>query len=99
MEIICPSCSKANAADPCPRCGCELGALFSVRQAAAEQLATAARHLRATSPAEAAEAALQAWELHHTPEAARLGFLAAVAEGEFEIATQWLQRSAPASTV
>ena len=39
------------------------------------------------------EAALQAWELHHTPEAARVGFLAGVARGDFDVALQWLQRT------
>lgn len=96
MEIICPSCNKANRTDACERCGCELATLFQIRHAAAAQLSAAARHLRASSPAEAGEAALQAWELHHTPEAARLGFLAGVARGDFEVALQWLQRSVPA---
>jgi hypothetical protein len=94
MEIVCPSCSKVNESDPCSRCGCELGALFQIGRAAAVQLATAARHLRENSPAEAGEAALQAWEFHHTPEAARLGFLAGLASGDFAVALQWLQRTA-----
>jgi hypothetical protein len=97
MEIVCPSCNKANETDPCVRCGCELGALFRIRGAAAAQLATGAQRLRDGSPREAAEAALQAWELHHTPAAARLGFLAALAGDDFAAAAAWLRRtSAPA---
>jgi hypothetical protein len=96
MEIICPSCNKANRSDVCERCGCELATLFQIRHAAAAQLSSAAQHLRTSSPREAGEAALQAWELHHTPEAAHLGFLAAVARGDVKVALQWLQRTAPA---
>ena len=39
MDIVCPSCNKVNQSDLCTRCGCELGALFQIRRAAAEQLA------------------------------------------------------------
>jgi hypothetical protein len=92
MEIVCPSCNKANAGDPCARCGCELASLFAVREAAAVELATAAQHLRHSSPSAAAEAALRAWELHHTPEAACLGFLAGIAGGNFGVAAEWLVR-------
>jgi hypothetical protein len=93
MEIVCPSCNKANESDPCQRCGCELGPLFALRHAAAVQLSTAAQHLRNGSPAEAGEAALRAWELHHSADAARLGFLANLARGDFAVASEWLQRS------
>lgn len=94
MEILCPSCNKANQSDPCQRCGCELTALFAVSQAAVAELRTAAHCLRTQSPEAAHEAAVRSWELRHTPEAARLGFLASLALEDFATAGYWLQRSA-----
>ena len=93
MKITCPSCSKANTASPCQRCGCDLETLFAVRQSAATELAAAAAALRSGDPEEAHTRAGHSWELLHTPESARVAFLACVAQDDFPSALLWRNRT------
>src|SRR5208282_946616 len=93
MEIICPSCGKANEATPCRRCGCELSQLFAVCGAAEVELRIAAKCLRSGNVAEAREHAAHSWELHHSSEAARLAFLACIALEDFARSRHWHRRA------
>jgi predicted amidophosphoribosyltransferase len=93
MEIICPSCGKANEATPCRRCGCELSQLFAVCRAAEVELRIAAKCLSSGNVAEAREHATHSWELHHSSEAARLAFLACIALQDFARSRHWHRRA------
>jgi hypothetical protein len=97
MEIVCPSCGKANRTTPCVRCGCELSPLFAVCHAAEEELRAAGKCMRSGSAEEACGHAAHSWELHHTTEAARLAFLASVALGDFALGRLWHRRSVSVS--
>jgi hypothetical protein len=89
MEIVCPSCGKANQSTPCLRCGCELSQLFAVCRAAEFELRIAGKCLRFGNVDEAREHAAHSWELHHSAEAARLAFLACIALGDFARSRLW----------
>jgi len=92
MEIVCPSCGKANQSTPCGRCGCDLSPLFAVYGAAEFELRVAGKCLRSGNLDEAREHAAKSWELRHSPEAARLAFLACIALDDFASARLWRQR-------
>ena len=97
MELKCPNCAKIATASECPRCGSDLSSLFALQQGAAAEIHRAAALLRAASPAAAFSLATRAWERRHSPEAAQLAFLAALATGDFQSATEWHVRGqAPA---
>ena len=96
MEITCPSCKKLNRSDPCQRCGCELESLFAIRRAAISELAHGLRFLEKKDFESAGDAAARSWQLLHTPEAARVGFLASMGTGDSAAALSWLQRESRA---
>src|SRR5271165_4257740 len=79
MEIVCPSCSRANQSTLCGRCGCELSSLFALSRAAEVELRVAGKCLCAGNVAEAREHAARSWQLHHSSEAAHVAFLACIA--------------------
>jgi hypothetical protein len=92
VQLRCPACGKENIAGPgdaCRRCGCDLGRICEVRQAAAHSLQAAARLLRGGNWEAALGAAERSWRLRHSPEAARLAFLAAAALGNTSGAEGW----------
>src|SRR6516162_505971 len=93
MEIVCPSCGKANGVSPCRRCGCDLSSLFAIDGAAGVELATAGKFLRTGNAGDARKHAARSWQLRHTPESARLAFIACVALGDFATARIWHQRA------
>jgi hypothetical protein len=93
MEIVCPSCGKANESSPCRRCGGELSTLFAVYHAAEVQLRVAGKCLRSENADEALARAAHSWEMHHTSEAARLAFLACLALDDFTRGRLWHQRA------
>jgi hypothetical protein len=89
MEIVCPSCGKANQADPCSRCGCELSPLFAIYHAAEAEVRIATKCLRCGSLEEARGHAMRSWELHQNPKAARLVFFASLGLNDFAGASHW----------
>jgi hypothetical protein len=94
MEISCPACGKTSdlhATSSCSRCGCDLGPLALIIVGAAWHLQMAAAELRAGDWEAALEHAQRSWSLHHSPRAARLACLAAVALGETRDALSWLR--------
>jgi hypothetical protein len=93
MEIVCPSCGKANHSNPCGRCGCELLPLFAVYRAAEVELSVAGKCLRSGNIDEAREHAARSWELHHSSEAARLAFLACIVLEDFAWGRLWHHRA------
>jgi hypothetical protein len=93
MEIVCPSCGKANESTSCRRCGSELSQLFAVFRAAEIELNVAGTCLRFGSADQAREHAAHSWELHHTSEAARLAFLSCIALEDFARCRLWYQRA------
>jgi hypothetical protein len=93
MEIVCPSCGKANQSTPCLRCGCELSQLFAVCHAAEVKLRIAGKCFRSGNVDEAREHAAHSWELHHSFEAARLAFLACIALEDFARSRLWHRRA------
>ncbi len=94
MTITCPACGKANPEEPaCARCGCDLTELRAVLTAAAHALETAKACLRAANWAAALDWTEASWQLHHTVETARLGFLAAGGAGDIASALLWQRRT------
>jgi hypothetical protein len=93
MEIVCPSCGKANQSTPCGRCGCELSPLFAIYRAADIELSVAGKCLRSGNVNEARERASHSWELRHTSKAARLAFLACIALDDFAWGRVWHRRA------
>jgi len=95
VAIACPACGKENGeaeTGACARCGCDLRRLRAVSRCADERLAQAAERLRARDWPGALRRAEESWRLRHTPEAARLAFLAAAASGATRKAALWLAR-------
>lgn len=95
MEIPCPACGKMSdlrATTACPRCGCDLGPLARIVAGASWYLQAAAVELRAGDWEAALAHAQLSWSLRHSPRAARLAFLAAVALGEARAAISWRHR-------
>jgi hypothetical protein len=99
MEIVCPSCGKANQSTPCRRCGCELSPLFGVYRAAEMELRVAGKCLRSGKIEEARERAAHSWELRHTSEAARLAFLACIALDDLSWVLLWRRRAVASEIV
>jgi hypothetical protein len=93
MEIVCPSCGKANEMSPCRRCGCDLSSLFAIDAAAGIELVAAGRCLRTANASDARKHATRSWQLRHAPGAARLAFIACVVLGDFAGARIWRQRA------
>lgn len=93
MEILCPSCNKANTTELCQRCGCDLSQLMACAESARLALETAVRALSEDSAQTANEAAVKSWDLRHTKEAARLAFISSLAMGDPDTAVEWLRRS------
>jgi hypothetical protein len=93
MDITCPSCGKANLSTPCLRCSADLSPLFAVCRAALVELNVAGKCLRSGHVEEAYSHATKSWELYHTPEAARLAFLACLARDDFALSRIWHHRA------
>ena len=94
MRLECPACGKTNETESgaaCSRCGCDLGRLDKVRQAALWRRRAAAQALRERRWADAMRHAEIGWSLRHTAPAARLAFLAAAALGDTRRAVHWQQ--------
>lgn len=90
MEIQCPSCKKINPDSPeCVRCGCELELLKTILQAAEKEVSLGMEKLETGNAGEALDHATRSWHLKKTTNAARLAFLANVAEKRYEDALQW----------
>jgi hypothetical protein len=93
MDITCPSCGKANQSTPCLRCSADLSPLFAVCRAALVELSVAGKCLRSGTAEEAYWHAHQSWELYHSPEAARLAFLACLARNDLDGSRIWHRRA------
>ena len=96
MEITCPACGKANnlrTEAACPRCGCDLAVLARIITGATWHLQAAARELRGGAWDAALEHAEKSWSLYHSPRAARVACLAALASGASRDALRWRRRA------
>ncbi len=94
MEIHCPSCKKVNVdAATCTRCGCELQALQAIAQAAGYDITLGKNALLAGDFQDALEHAGRSWHLKHSPEAAKLAFLANVCATNYHEALLWYHRA------
>ena len=93
IEIVCPSCGKANGSSPCRRCGCDLSSLLTIERAAGIELATAGKCLRIGNAGDARKHAALSWQLRHAPEAAYLAFIACLLLGDFATGLIWHQRA------
>lgn len=90
METRCPACGKAPVkADECPRCGCDLTLPAAVAAAAERECREALRRLARGHARAASEHARRSWRLHHTLDAARALFLAAMARDDRGEARRW----------
>jgi len=93
MEIECPSCKKINReSSECARCGCELGVLKTILQAAEKEISVGIKKLQKGNAAGALNHAVISWHLKKTPNAAKLAFLANIAERKYEEAVLWHSR-------
>ena len=94
MEIHCPSCKKVNVDTvACTRCGCELQALQAIAQAAGYDITLGKNTLLAGNFHNALEHAGRSWHLKHSPEAAKLAFLANVCAMNYHDALLWYSRA------
>ena len=94
MAITCPACNKANQTTAaCARCGCDLSSLQAVVAAATAHLGDALSALRSGDWSAALAGAEASWQLCHSTDAARLGFLAASALRQTAEALHWHERS------
>ena len=94
MKIPCPSCKKLNVdAATCSRCGCELRALLAIAHAAGCEITLGENTLLAGSFQDAIEHAVRSWHLKHSPEAAKLAFLANVCAKKYHDALTWYHRA------
>ncbi len=90
QPIRCPACNKSDLTSAqCPRCGCDLMRLHEINRAAAQSLARSLACLRNQDWEHALHHAARSWGLRHHPQAARVAFLAAAAQGDTELALGW----------
>ncbi|MFP4031618.1 MAG: hypothetical protein ACLFPR_09400 [Desulfococcaceae bacterium] len=93
-EIPCPACRKRIPENPeCPRCGADVRALREILEAAARYLEFGRDRLKRKAGNDALSAAEAAWDLRHTPEAARLAFMACLQLRQWDGAAQWYGRA------
>ena len=95
-ELTCPTCRKANALDsdqPCVRCEADLNTLRTIRAAADRAQSRAREALRHQDWQAAARHAARSWSLIHSPESARLAFLATLADSSHGDPSHWLARA------
>ena len=91
MTITCPACGKINGIEDmiCSRCACGLEKLARITRLAVRCHDGAAARLRAADGPGAMAQAQKSWDLRHSPESARLAFLAALLNGDFTAASHW----------
>lgn len=95
-EFACPACRKANPLDsdqPCVRCETDLNSLRTIHSAAAREQSLAREALRRQRWQTAAQHAARSWNLIHSPESARLAFLATLAHSASGDPSLWLARA------
>ncbi|MBL6763769.1 MAG: hypothetical protein ISQ14_02355 [Verrucomicrobiae bacterium] len=95
-ELTCPACRKVNDWDsdqPCVRCEADLNTLRTIQVAAVREQSRAREALRHQDWRAAAEHAARSWNLVQSPESARLGFLAALADSSAGEPSLWLART------
>ncbi len=86
----CPACRKENdSASECSRCGCDLSSLLDIVAQAKRLVDLSGQLFKEGRFEESEEAALQSWGLHHTPDAARCGWVCGLARGDFQSARRW----------
>jgi hypothetical protein len=90
MKIDCPICRKANASEiQCRRCGEDLLPFIHILRCADTALRHGAEYLQTGDGPNALRQAEIAWNLKHTPAAARLAFMACLLQQRFSMATLW----------
>lgn len=97
ITLSCPACGKRQPLPPagvvlCPRCQCDLTRLREIAHQAREAVRTGEAYLRSGQGALAMGQASSAWALRHTPEAGKLGFLAAASCQDLRGMRCWLVR-------
>lgn len=94
MELRCPTCKKTNREETlCSRCDTDLTVLAAIRSAAECYLKQSRQSLLMAKGENALICAQSAWNLEHTPEAARQAFLSCLLMRRFDQATQWYVRA------
>jgi hypothetical protein len=98
VPLTCPACNKAGQTEAaCQRCGCDLSRLHTISATAAVRLEDARAALEEFDWSAAQARAAESWRLRHSPEAARLAFLAAVGSGETAATLRWRRRALAAT--
>ncbi len=88
--LRCPVCARRIAdEEQCPRCGCSLGEVQTVRNAAVAAAARARYLLAQGGRREALAWAERSWRLDPASGGARLAFLAASCGGSTDEAIRW----------
>ena len=77
----------------CSRCGCELHALLAIAHAAGYEILRSKNTLIAGNFQDAIEYARRSWFLKHSPEAAKLAFMANVCAKNYHDAITWYYRA------
>jgi hypothetical protein len=99
MTLTCPACNKPGQNAPaCARCGCDLTSLDALGHTAIARLVAAHTALTHRDWLAALHHAERSWQILHTPEAARLAFLAAAAARLTPTALAWHQRALDLTT-
>ncbi len=91
MEILCPACKKKSNINEkiCQRCSTDLNVLITIRSASHDYLEQSRKFILAEDGEMALNAAQNAWNLVHTPQAAKQAFLASLFLKRFDLATYW----------
>lgn len=99
MEIKCPSCRKLNKWEDsyldvylCKRCQGDLSKLFEIVLVAKNKLNKSEYFLSQKNANEALTQAKESWNLKHSKEAAKLAFLASIANKNYSLACSWYKR-------
>ncbi len=91
----CPYCRKiippGNQAR-CRHCSCAIAMLRTISQAADDSILLALEALREGRDRDAHEFAYEAWGLHHSPQAAAIGLIAATGLADPVEIPRWIRR-------
>lgn len=92
-ELACPACLTLNVpgVEVCCQCGCELGVLWEIQQAAAEHLAMAGASLERGDGKNAFAHARRSWELQHSAQSAAVAAMAAAVTGDTDGVAIWTE--------
>jgi hypothetical protein len=94
MTITCPACGKSDdGRAECARCGCDISILVKIIKAAGREFEAGRECLMNGCPGDAFSHAERSWLLKKSREAARLAFLAVIAQSRLDLADRWYARA------